>query len=112
MLSCSCCGRLLMDSPDENVSHGQAPYPHDTGFGTCRDCGGDPQAADAMEKAGADSEAVARKAMGWEMSMFVDARVSRLREVLGPENRAKLEAMSYSKQAEVVCRMVESGRMT
>lgn len=112
MLSCSCCGKLIRDTAEENTSFGQVPYPHDTGFGTCRDCGGDPKAADAMEKAGADSEAVARKAMGWEMAMFVDARVSRLREVLGPENRAKLEAMPYSKQAEVVCRMVESGSLT
>ena len=112
MLSCSCCGRSLMDSPDENVSYGLAPYPHDTGFGMCRDCGGDPKGAETLEKAGADADSVARKAMGWAMAMFVDARISRLREALGPDNRVRLEAMSYSKQAEVVCRMVESGRMT
>jgi hypothetical protein len=112
MLSCSCCGTLLRNSPEENASYGQVPYPHDTGFGMCRDCGGDPKGAEKLEKAGADSAAVARKAMGWAMAMFVDARISRLREALGEENRAKLDAMPYSKQAEVVCRMVESGRMT
>ena len=112
MLRCSCCGGSLLDSPEENVSHGRAPYPHDTGFGMCRDCGGDPEGAKKLKRAGADDETVTRKAMGWTMANFVDARIPRLAEALSPENRARFEAMTYSQQAEVICSLVESGPLT
>ena len=39
VLACTCCGQGLSDTPEENVSHGQVPYPHDTGYGLCKDCG-------------------------------------------------------------------------
>lgn len=112
MLSCSCCGRGLLDTPEQNVSHGQVPYPHDVGCGMCLACGGDPKGAEELEKAGADDEKVTRRAMGWAFAMFVDARVTRLREALNETNRSKLDAMPYSKKVEVVCRMVERGLMT
>ena len=67
ILTCTCCGRGLRDTPEENVSHGQVPYPHDTGFGLCRECGGDPTADMTTDEG-------IRKRMGWQMTTFCEAR--------------------------------------
>jgi len=34
-LACSCCGKLIEDSTDQNACFGIKPYPHDQGVGEC-----------------------------------------------------------------------------
>ena len=112
LLVCSTCGNGVLDTPEGNVSHGEVPSPHDTGYGLCRSCGGDPNGADELIAAGADEERATRRRIGWAMAMFVDARIPLLAEKLRPDLRAKLEAMTYARKVDVICRMVERGYMT
>ena len=42
VVACAYCGHLIENNPTENVSFKEVPYPHDEGFGACRECGGDP----------------------------------------------------------------------
>ena len=102
VLTCTCCGRGLCDTPNENVSHGQVPYPHDVGFGLCRSCGGDPT-ADMTTEGGV------RKRMGWQMSSFCEARFEPVRRGLKPENRARWDALSYARKCSVVLGLVREG---
>jgi hypothetical protein len=102
VLNCTCCGRGLCDTPEENVSHGQSPYPHDTGFGLCRECGGDPTADTTTDEG-------VRKRMGWQMTTFREARFDLLRRNLNAENQAKWDGLSYAKKCSVVLRLVRDG---
>lgn len=58
ILTCSCCGSGIRDTPEENVHYGQIPYPDDTGLGMCKYCGGDPE-ADSLTDDGF------KKKIGW-----------------------------------------------
>jgi hypothetical protein len=105
-LICTCCGRGLEDTPEQNVAHGETPYPYDTGFGMCVECGGDKTIPfDAKD------EKALRKRMGWASTMFFDARIDILREKLNPENLERFEALPYAKKVAVITRMVEKGVM-
>ena len=97
VLSCTCCGNGLLDTPEENVDYGQNSY--DTGFGMCRECGGDPEAQDI------------RKQMGWAATTFYDARIDILQEKLNEKNLAKFNALSYKKKVAIIARMIEKGAM-
>jgi hypothetical protein len=101
-LACTCCGTGLCDTPEENVSYGQLPYPHDTGFGLCRDCGGDP-AADTSTDDGV------RKRMGWQMTTFCEARFELIERNLKPEALAKWDGLSYARKCAVVLGLVREG---
>ena len=96
-LTCSCCGTLIRNIPEENVNYHETPDPHDIGFGTCPDCGGDPSASDIKKK------------MGWAMVMFVEARFGVVRDNINEENREKWDAFSWEKRANMVLRLVEKG---
>lgn len=100
ILDCSCCGRGIRDNEEENVSYGQVPYPHDTGYGMCKECGGDSEAEDI------------KKRMGWGMVCFVEARFDIIRKRLKPENQAKWDRCSWEKKALTVLEFVEQGVMT
>ncbi len=52
-----------------------------------------------------------KRRIGWEATMFYDARIRILREGMSAENVAKLNAMSYPKQCAIVARMIEKGLM-
>jgi len=95
---CSCCGRVL-PGPEDNVDHGKVPYPHDTGFGTCKDCGGDPDSDDIKEQ------------MGWGMRMFCEARFKILRSKLSAKNQACWDTLEYWEKATVIIGVVEKGLM-
>lgn len=97
ILTCSCCGAGLRDSAKENVSFGWVPYPHDQGYGMCRDCGGDPEAKTRKKK------------MGWAAATFFEARFEVLQQSLSEENRAKFSAMSYERKCAVVAGLVQKG---
>ena len=101
-LTCTCCGRGLRDTPEENVSHGQVPYPHDTGFGLCRGCGGDPTADMTTD------EGIQRR-MGWQMTTFCEARFDVVRKNLKPQQQAKWDGLSYAKKCSVVLGLVREG---
>jgi hypothetical protein len=101
-LTCTCCGEGFRDTPEENVSHGQVPYPHDTGFGLCRECGGD-RAADTTTDEGV------RKRMGWQMATFCEARFDLVRRHLHAGNRARWDALSYARKCSVVLGLVRDG---
>jgi hypothetical protein len=89
-LDCSCCGKPIENSTDQNASFGLAPYPHDQGFGMCFDCGGDSQSDDI------------RTQLGWAGRMFFETRMSIVRKHLNPENRAKFDAMNYERKVSFI----------
>lgn len=101
-LICTCCGRGLPDTPEANVSHGQSPYPHDTGFGLCRACGGHPMADMTTDEG-------IRKRMGWQMTSFCEARFELVKRSLKPENRARWERLSYARKCAVVLSLIREG---
>ena len=102
ILSCTCCGAGLRDTVEENVSHGQVPYPHDTGYGLCRDCGGDHTADTATDEG-------LRRWMGWQMTTFCEARFDVVRRNLKGEAQAKWDRLSYAKKCRVVLGLVKDG---
>jgi hypothetical protein len=107
-LSCSCCGKGVEDTPEDNVAHGEVPYPYDTGFGMCVECGGDRTIS--AEEAAKDEKDL-RKKMGWAGTMFFDARGDTLREKLNEETLPKFEALPYRKKVAVISKMIEKGHM-
>jgi hypothetical protein len=102
ILTCTCCGIGLRDTMDENVSHGQVPYPHDTGYGLCRECGGDPTADTATEEG-------IRRRMGWQVATFCEARIDLVQRNLKSEAQAKWDRLSYAKKCCVVLGLVKDG---
>lgn len=105
-LTCTTCGRLVRDTPEQNASFAATPYPHDQGIGCCRVCGGT-----GTPPIPGESEAATRRRLGWAMCAFVDARLPVVRQRLSPAAVAKLGAMSYAKQAAVVAGLVRKGVM-
>ena len=104
ILTCTCCGNGLCDTPEENLSHGQTPYPHDNGFGLCRACGGDP-AADSTTDDGL------RKRMGWQMTTFCEARFDLVPRSLKPDRQARWDNLSYARKCAIVLGLVRDGTM-
>ena len=98
-LTCTCCGSGVRDTPDENVSHGESPYPHDAGFGLCVECGGDKKAGDIRQR------------LGWAGTTFYEARFKTLRERLSEPNRRHFDAMPYERKVRIVARLIEKGAM-
>jgi hypothetical protein len=98
LLTCSCCGRGVWNTPEDNADYDH-PEHHDTGFGTCRGCGGDPKAKTFWKR------------MGWGAEMFYKARFKSLREALSPENQARFDAMPVQKKVAVIARLIEEGKM-
>jgi len=107
-LTCTCCGSGVRDTPDENASHGESPYPHDNGFGLCVECGGD-KSAGAGKPARDLTDAEVKKRLGWQGTIFYEARIAVVRERLNDANRAKFDAMTYGKKVVVVAGLVEKG---
>lgn len=100
MLTCSCCGTMIEDSPEQNTDFGKQPNPHDTGFGMCPDCGGDKNAADVKKK------------LGWAACSFYEARFPILRKALTkPELIEKWEKSSYLQKCNWIGKMIEKGLM-
>ena len=102
ILSCTCCGQGVCDTPEENVSHGQMPYPHDAGFGLCRECGGDPTADTSTDEG-------VKKRMGWQMTTFCEARFDLVRQNLKPQQQSHWDSLSYAKKCTVVLGLVRQG---
>jgi hypothetical protein len=101
-LTCSCCGKGIRDTAKENVDHGVVPSPHDTGVGTCVECGGDKHETGT-------SEAAVRRRLGWAGQTFYDARIKSLPSKLSPANAKHFEAMSYDRKVRVVAQLIERG---
>lgn len=104
MLSCSCCGKGIRDNAEENVSFGKVPYPDDTGFGMCRECGGD-------DKADISTDEGWKKRIGWGLRMFYEARFDIVRKRLSEEARKKWDASSYRKKCLIIAEFVREGLM-
>ncbi len=102
LLTCTCCGGGVYDTPEENVSHGEVPYPHDTGFGLCRECGGDPTADMTTDEG-------VKKRMGWQMTTFCEARFDLLRRNLKPQQQVHWDGLSYAKKCSVVLGLIREG---
>lgn len=96
---CNCCGHIIRNNAEENVSFGQVPYPDDQGFGTCKECYGDKQSGDFKTR------------LGWAGRIFYDSRIELLKTQLNPPNLAKFEAMSYERQVVLIGRLIEKGAM-
>ncbi len=82
--TCTCCRRGLRDNRKENMSHAVLPYPHDTGFGLCRQCGDD-------TSADMNTDESVRRRMGWQMTRFCEAHFDLARRHLKPENPAEID---------------------
>lgn len=98
-LNCGCCGELIRHTPEENAHFGIEPYPDDRGYGMCRACGGNPNAADFREQ------------LGWAGRTFFEARFEVLRDALSDGNRAKFDGMSYRQKVSVITRLIENGAL-
>lgn len=103
-LVCSCCGAGIRDTKRENVSHGMIPYPHDLGFGMCRECGGD-------DEAEGDDDAAVRRRLGWAGEMFYDARIEIVQEKLSAPNAEKFRAMPLRRKIAFVNKAIGRGLM-
>lgn len=99
IITCSCCGRGIRDNAEENVDYGNVPNPHDTGFGMCRECGGDSKTAEV------------RKRMGWAACAFYDARIPLVRQWINPTDYGKFDALSYEGKVALVARLILKGWM-
>ena len=98
-VACSCCGKLIENSKEQNASFGEEPYPHDQGFGMCFECGGDPNSDDFRTK------------LGWAGQTFFDTRIRIVRKHLHPRNLARFDAMPYERQVGFVGYLIDSGVM-
>jgi len=88
LLICSCCGKYYKGYYDGTC---------DTGYGYCKNCGGDPESKDI------------KKQMGWGMRAYCEARFPILREALNEKNRKKFDECSYEKKCYLVLNAVEKG---
>ena len=100
MLTCSCCGKGVME--EENVAKDEEPYPYDTGYGMCIECGGDKDADISTEEG-------VKKKLGWAAQCFYEARFDVISKALGDEAKAKFESMTYLGKVNVVTRFLEKG---
>ena len=103
LVACSCCGKWVEDTEAANTDFSKVPYPHDVGFGMCKECGGDKSVKDIKSEEGV------KKKMGWAMQTFCEARFDVIRKSLKPENRAKWDRCTYAKKVMVVLGFVEKG---
>jgi len=96
---CGCCGKMIRNTPEENVDYNVSPYPHDKGYGMCKECGGDKNAKDI------------RKRLGAAACTFYDTRISLIRKNLSPEKREKFDKYTYEEKVYFVTRAIEKGLM-
>jgi len=101
-VTCSCCGKDMHDTPEENLDFNERGQ--DTGYGHCRECFGEPEAKGT-------SEAAVKRRLGWAGKVFYETRFESLAKALKPEQRAKFEAMPYSKKVVIIGKMIEKGYM-
>lgn len=110
MITCGCCGKGILNTPAENTHYGISPYPDDTGFGMCVECGGDktivPDAQTHIY-----TEAQVRKKLGWAGCAFYDTRIELLQNKLTETNKTKFNAMSFERKVLIIAKMVERGAM-
>jgi hypothetical protein len=110
-LTCTCCGKGIRNTREENASFGEEPCPHDTGFGACRDCYGEEPTPEPVagkpKKPPTDAEV--KRRLGWAGRTFYEARFEVVAKGLNEVNRAKFEAMSYGKKVVVIAGLVRRG---
>jgi hypothetical protein len=113
-IACSCCGKGILDTPEENTYHGKEPYPCDLGMGMCVECGGDPSLNDMtiieLEQLELPEEEFWRK-MGSAYEMFFRSRVDILRKNVDEDKFAKFDALSLPRKCYVVSLLIEKGAM-
>ena len=89
VVSCSCCGMGIQDTLANNLDF--ETRSSDQGFGHCAACFGPGGSAEQM---------------------FFRPRIAQLHKMLAPENRAKLNAMSWTQKCAVVGNLIKKGVMT
>ena len=106
-LACSCCGKGITNTPEQNTDYvdGVTCHPHDVGYGMCKECGGDPQAK-------GDDEVAVKERLGWALTAFIDARIPLVRRALtDPVKLAKFDGFSYLKKVQFIQKCIEKGLM-
>lgn len=101
-VTCSCCGKHVADTPEENGDFNERGQ--DTGYGHCRECFGDPSVKGTYDES-------VKQRLGWAGRTFFEARFDRVRKALNPENQAKWDKCSYAKKVAVIGQMIEKGNM-
>jgi len=104
-VTCSCCGKGIADTPEENLDH--ATRGQDTGYGNCRECFGEPPAKG--ERVTMD-EATVKRRLGWAGRTFYESRFDTVRKSLTPDNQAKWDACAYGKKVLIISQLIEKGR--
>jgi len=110
-LTCSCCGEPVLDTSEENVAHGEKPYPCDTGFAHCTNCFGDRTTTLPPPTAPKKRERAVKRKLGWAMACFFEARFDIVRAKLNPEQQAKWDGFSYEQKCTMVASFVKKGWM-
>lgn len=73
VVSCSTCGRAILDNSLENAVHDEFPYPFDDGIGMCQSC--------------ASFRRVERQKLSY------DERINRIRAILSSKTAKKMEGV-------------------
>ena len=97
ILSCSCCGHGLEDTPEENVAYGEVPYPYDNGYGMCKSCGGDKDSDDF------------KTFIGFQGQVFFESRFDVIRKALNEENQKKFDELTYDQKCHIIMKALEDG---
>lgn len=114
-ITCSCCGKGHLDTPEENIDYHDRGQ--DNGFGKCTECfgsgGADSESTfqdikDAEESGEAEAVEVL---MGWATWNFYRARFGTLKAALNEDNQVKFEALPIWKKIRLIQDMVTEGRM-
>ena len=97
MVSCSLCGKLILDTPEENQDFEVRAC--DDGFGMCKNCGGDPAATKFWKK------------HGWAARSFYEARFEIVADKLSPEHAATFNSWKVERKVAYIARLIEKGIM-
>ena len=82
-VTCSCCGTLIPDTPEDNADHEKRGQ--DIGFGMCATC------------------------VDWSFDMIFQPMFETVRENLNPDNQAKWDTLSDTQKATAVQKLLDKG---
>ncbi len=110
-LSCTCCGKYVLNTPENNVCYHDEPYPQDTGFGQCRECFGHASEETTFGDLSKMSDEEVWKFLGWAEETFYKSRIEILTEKLNEKNATKFQAMPLWRKIRTIQHAIEKGMM-
>ena len=101
-VSCSCCGKGISDTPEDNLDYHERGQ--DVGYGRCRECFGNPEADISTDEGFKDS-------LGWAGECFYETRIDILNDKLTGKSLEKFQESSYRKKCAIIAGLIEKGVM-